>query len=217
MSSWYTTNAGKFNALSLRERMLLGLVLLVAIPIGWGYLYAQPTMQRLELLQQENQRISRETDSTLAAIGEIRQRIATGAHTTRRQELVQLRHKLEEVEEHLRLKTVELINPEDMFLLMSRMIYKESKLTLLHLKRREVKPAIKPVEGEQGDAGIFRHVLEIKFSGKYADILKYMQSLEALDWQLIWDEVEILSQEHPQLTVGLVISTLSTRKEWLGV
>ncbi len=217
MTSWYKANAEKFNALSLRERMLLGLVLLVVISLGWWHFYAQPTMQRLALQQQENQRISSEVDRTLAAISGIRQRIATGVHNEKQQKLAQLRNKLDEVEEHLRLRTVELIDPKDMFEFMSQMVYKESKLTLLHLKRREVKPAIALVEGEQGDAGIYRHVLEVKFSGKFADILKYMQSLETLDWKLIWDEVEILSQEYPQITVELVISTLSTRKEWLGV
>ncbi len=217
MSSWYKTNADKFNALSLRERTLLGLILLVAISLGWWHFYAQPTMQSLVLLQQENQSISSEVESTLASISEIRKQIATGVHTDKQQKLTRLRRKLEGVEEHLRLKTVELIDPEDMFQLMNRMIYKDSKLTLLHLKRREVKPAIAPVEGQQDNVGIYRHVLEIKFSGKFVDILKYMQSLEALDWKLIWDEIEILGQDYPQITVGLVISTLSMRKEWVGV
>jgi len=44
-----------------------------------------------------------------------------------------------------------------------------------------------------------------------------MQSLEKLDWKLIWDEIEIVSGEYPQITVKLVISTLSTREEWVGV
>ncbi|MCP4490783.1 MAG: hypothetical protein GY820_26240 [Gammaproteobacteria bacterium] len=217
MNSWLKANAGKFNTLSSRERMLLGLVLLVVISFGWWYFYAQPTMQRLALQQQENKRIANEVESTLAAISEIRQRIAAGVYREKQQKLTQLRRKLEEVEERLRLKTVELIDPEDMFQLMRRLIYKESKLTLENLRRREVKPALTPVDGEQDDARIYRHVLEAKFSGKFVDILKYMQSLEALDWKLIWDEIEIVSEEYPQITVKLIISTLSTRKEWVGV
>ncbi|MCP4187535.1 MAG: hypothetical protein GY763_08030 [Gammaproteobacteria bacterium] len=217
MNSWFQTNASKFNALSLRERTLLAVVLLVTILFGWWHFYAEPTMQQIALQQRENDRISTEVESTLAAISGIRHRIAAGVHTEKQQKLAQLRRKLEEVEERLRLKTVELIDPEDMFQLMHRLIYKESKLTLQNLRRREVKPALTPVDGEQDDAGIYRHVLEAKFSGKFVDILKYMQSLEALDWKLIWDEIEIVSEEYPQITVKLVISTLSTRKEWVGV
>jgi MSHA biogenesis protein MshJ len=60
-------------------------------------------------------------------------------------------------------------------------------------------------------------VLEIELAGKYLDILRYMQTLESLDWKLLWDEIEIQSDEHPQITLTLVLSTLSTRKEWIGI
>ena len=217
MNNWLKTNADKFNALSLRERALLSLVIMVVILLGWWHFYAEPTRQKAELQHQENNRIAAEVDATLAAIREIRNRIAAGVHQEKEQKLVQLRQELQAVEEHLRLKTVELIDPEDMFQLMSRLIYNESKLTLQSLKRREVKPAITLGEDQQDDAGIYRHVLEVKFSGKFVDILSYMQSLEAADWKLIWDEIELVSNDYPGITVKLVISTLSTRKEWVGV
>jgi hypothetical protein len=38
-----------------------------------------------------------------------------------------------------------------------------------------------------------------------------------LDWKLLWDEIEIHSDEHPKVTVEVAISTLSTRKEWVGI
>jgi hypothetical protein len=44
-----------------------------------------------------------------------------------------------------------------------------------------------------------------------------MQSLEDLDWKLLWDEIEIVSEDYPTTTVKVVISTLSTRKEWVGI
>ena len=210
-------NAAKFNALSLRERIVVALVLLVLISFAWWYLYAQPAMMRAELLTAENQRIASDVNTTEATITGIRARIASGVHGEKQQKLVQLKQQLDKVEESLRLKTVELVDPEDMFELLSSLVYKKSKLKLMSLKRREVKPAIAQEEGQKGDAGIYRHVLEVKFSGKYADILSYMQSLEKLDWKLIWDEIEIISGEYPNITVKLVISTLSTRKEWVGV
>ncbi len=217
MNSWFKTNADKFNALSLRERALISLVIIVAILLGWWHFYAEPTQNKAELQHQENNRITTEVDTALAAINEIRSRIDAGVHKGKEKKLVQLRQELEATEERLRLKTVELIDPEDMFQLMRRLIYNESKLSLQSLKRREVKPAIELAEDQQDDAGIYRHVLEIKFSGKFGDILNYMQSLEAADWKLIWDEIELVSNDYPKVTVKLVISTLSTRKEWVGV
>ncbi len=151
------------------------------------------------------------------AISDIRNKIAGGVNQDKTQKLAQLERALEAVEERLRLKTIELIDPDKMFQLMARLVYKESRLKLLSLKRREVKPAIALSKEQQDQAAIYRHVLEVKFSGKFQDILKYMQTLENLDWKLIWDEIEIITDEYPLITVKVVISTLSTREEWVGV
>lgn len=219
MSKSVKTYANRYDALSLRERALVSLVILTVIGFSWWNFYAEPTRHKIQLQNEENQRISKEVDTTLAAIKAIRNRIAAGVNSEKEQRLEKLKRELELVEKRLRLKTVELVDPEEMFKLMSNLIYRESNLKLQSLKRRKVKPAITPTsEQEQNDdAGIYRHELEVKFSGKFTDILGYMQSMEALDWKLIWDEIEVVSTDYPVITVKLVISTLSTRKEWVGV
>ena len=217
MSELTNSYAQKYNALSLRERALIGVVVLAGIGFSGWIFYAEPTLQKIQFQNDENRKISKEVSVTLATIRGIRKRISEGVNTEKEQRLAQLKQELKLVEDRLRLKTIELIDPEDMFQLMSRLIYRESNLKLLTLKRRKVKPAITVSEEQKGDVGIYRHELEVKFSGKFADILKYMQSMEALDWKLIWDEIEIVSSDYPVITVKLVISTLSTRKEWVGV
>jgi hypothetical protein len=88
----------------------------------------------------------------------------------------------------------------------------------MSLKRREVRPAIPREEGEgTEEPSIYRHVLEIVLAGKYADMLGYMQTLEQLGWKLLWDEIKIVGEEYPTITLTLVLSTLSTRKEWIGI
>lgn len=217
MNSSFKPYAAKFDALSLRERFLFGVTTIVVISLAWWHFYAEPVRIETKILVEENNRINAEVNRTRTAIKDIRETIAAGVNKDKEIKLVQLRKALEAVEERLRLKTIELIDPEKMFSLMTQLIYKESRLKLQSLKRREVKPAITLPEGQQDDAGIYRHVLEVKFSGKFSDILKYMKSMEALDWKLIWDEIEIVSEEYPLIIVKVVISTLSTRKEWVGV
>ena len=216
--------AKRFNAQSLRERCLIAVTALVSVSLVWWSYYAEPTMIRIAAKQDENRIIGNEVDSTRAIIRDIRQRIAAGVDSDKTNQLVKLEQELQTVEERLRLKTVELIDPESMFDLMSELVYRDSKLKLLSLKRREVRTAIPAAAGTAEDGanggeepGIFRHVLEIEFAGTYLDILSYMQSLEALDWKLLWDEIEIDAQKYPAIRVRLVMSTLSTRKEWVGI
>ena len=214
----------RFNAQTIRERSLIAVTLLVGSCFLWWNYHAEPKMAKIETKQEENKRIDREVKSTREIVREIRERIAAGVHQEKESQLAQLQQELESVEQSLRLKTVELIDPEQMFALMNELVYRDSKLKLLSLKRREVKPAIPPEEGEtedgeaaSDDPGIYRHVLEIEFAGTYLDILQYVQVLEELDWKLLWDEIEIVSEEYPRMTVKVVMSTLSTRKEWVGI
>jgi len=208
----------RFDAQSLRERGLIAFSLIVVIGFTWWNYYAAPLMKQTELLQTENRKLGDEVKRTGAIVGDIRQRIAAGVHQEKELQLARLAKELDEVEDQLRVKTVELIDPEKMFALMNQLIYRDSRLQLLSLKRREVKPAIPSLnEDETEEPGIYRHVLEIELAGKYLDILKYMQTLESLDWKLLWDEIVIHSDEHPKVTVKVAISTLSTRKEWVGI
>lgn len=211
------TVAQNFNVLTLRERCLFVITVIVSISVVWWYFYVEPIQTKTQFLIEENNRISRDVQITRNAISDIRNKIAAGVNQDKTQRLAQLELALEAVEDRLRLKTIELIDPDKMFQLMTRLVYRESRLKLLSLKRREVKPAIAPSQEKQEEATIYRHVLEVKFSGKFQDILKYMQTLENLDWKLIWDEIEIITDEYPLITVKVVISTLSTRKEWVGV
>jgi MSHA biogenesis protein MshJ len=211
------TAAQKYNALTLRERSLFVFTIVVSICVVWWYFYAEPMKIRTKALVEETGKVSMDVQITRNAIDDIRGKIADGVNQDKAQKLVQLGLALEAVEERLRLKTIELIDPDKMFQLMTQLVYKESRLKLLSLKRREVKPAIALSEGRQDEMAIYRHLLEVKFSGKFLDILKYMQTLENLDWKLIWEEIEIVRGEYPLITVKIVISTLSTRKEWVGV
>ena len=210
--------ATRFNAQSTRERLLVALTLLVLLAFGWWNYYAEPTMQAIEARQQENLRIGRQVEETRAVVRDLRQRIATGVYREKEKQLARLGEELAAMESQLRDETVELIEPEKMLQLMTQLIYRESRLKLLSLKRRDVRPAIRRVEGEEaGQPSIYRHVMEMELAGKYVDILKYMQTLEGLDWKLLWDEIEIVSEDHPQIRLTLVMSTLSTRKEWIGI
>ena len=209
--------AQNFNALTLRERLLTAVTIVVSISVVWWFFYVEPSQLKTNILLEENNRINNENKLSRNTINDIRNKIAGGLNKDKSRKLAQLELALKSVEERLRLKTIELIDPDQMFQLMTSLVYRESGLKLLSLKRLKVKPAIEPSEDQRDVAGIYRHVLEVKFSGKFLDILKYMQTLENLDWKLIWDEIEIATNEFPQISVKIVISTLSTRKEWVGV
>jgi MSHA biogenesis protein MshJ len=217
VSEFYKSNAEKFNALSIRERILIGLTILGLMTLSWWHFFAAPMMLQIESIEVGNQQITKGIDSAQLSVDQIKARLDAGVHTESKAKLALLRQELMGTEAQLKLKAIELIDPEEMFQLMTQLLYKESRLKLLSLKRRGVKPALESLDGQENTSGIYRHVLEAKFSGQYEDIFNYMASLESLKWKLIWEEIEISNDEYPVVNVTIVISTLSMRKEWVGV
>ena len=213
----FKTKVDLFNALSIRERILFGITLLAILAFPWWHFFAAPAIAQIEKMEAYNKRIDYSNSSSKLSVDQIKARLEAGVHNEKKEQLARLKQELMTVEEQLQLQASELVDPEEMFKLMTRLIYKESMLKLLSLKRRAVKPAIESTDGLDNGDGIYRHVLEVKFSGKYEDILAYLTSLESLDWKLIWEEIKISSDEYPIFNVKVVISTLSTRKEWVGV
>ncbi|MFT5220256.1 MAG: MSHA biogenesis protein MshJ [Gammaproteobacteria bacterium] len=208
-----------FNGKTIRERGLVLLVLIGLTGFAWGNYFAEPRLLELDAKQSEILSNSNKVDASRLAIAAIHLRINSGVHRGKERQLEKLKLELNSVEQELQVKAKEMIDPERMFRLMTQLIYKESQLTLKSLKRLEVKPAIPLAEGQskENQVGIFRHVLEIELDGKYADIVAYMQALENLEWKLFWDQVEVVSNDYPLTRLKLVISTLSTRKEWVGI
>ncbi len=208
----------RFNAQTVRERALAAITLLSLLGFAWWNYYAEPIRQNIAARNTANQQVAAQVAETRALVADLRKRIAAGVYKEKEQQLIRLGKELAEVENRLREETVELIDPEKMLQLMTELLYRESKLKLLSLKRREVRPAILREEDDTTEEpGIYRHVIEIELAGKYLDMLRYMQTLEQLDWKLLWDEFEILGEEYPTITLKLVMSTLSTRKQWIEI
>lgn len=217
MKQTWRRYADRFDALSTRERALIALTVTVALGFTWWGLYAEPQMARLAQQTADNQRLTAEVTRLRATVADIRARIAGGVNRQKQDELALLQQELAAVEERLKVETVELIDPEKMFRLMQQLVSGESRLKLIGLKRREVKPALPVAAGDEAEPAIYRHVLELEFAGRYLDILDYVQSLETLDWKLLWDEIDIASGKYPAVQLRLAISTLSTDKAWVGI
>jgi len=207
----------KVDALSQRERLLITVTIIIVVLLVWHQFFQADINQEIKRLSSENEKLDFKINNNQIVLASIKKKLEFDINAQKKQQLQKLKAELEDVKDKLRLKTIELIDPEEMFHLMADLIYKESRLKLLSLKRREVRQAIQFEESKDEDFGIYRHVLEIRFSGKYHDILAYIKKIEDLDWQLIWDEVELAGNDYPSIDVKIVFSTLSTRKEWVGV
>lgn len=209
--------AERFNGISTRERFLIMMTVLIAISFVWWYWFAGPLKSKTSALQQRNQGLSSELLVLQTSINGIQQRIKEGVHKREQQRLKVLDGELKRVNDLLKQKTLELIEPEEMFELMQTLVFAESNLKLTSLKRKLVKPAFTSDQLQADQPEIYRHVMEVSFEGGYEDVLNYITGLEKIEWKLIWDKITLSSGEYPVIKVAIEISTLSDSQHWVGL
>ena len=59
--------------------------------------------------------------------------------------------------------------------------------------------------------------MELTVSGSFAQLLRYLEQLEALPTQLYWSELELNAASYPSHTMKIVVYTLSLDPAWLNV
>ncbi len=62
---------------------------------------------------------------------------------------------------------------------------------------------------------LFKHGVEIRIAGTYADLLSYLDELESAPQRLIWGRMDLTVSEYPRSVLTLTVYTLSLEKSWL--
>jgi MSHA biogenesis protein MshJ len=226
----------RYDALSLRERVLVALTLVVLQLFLWWMLFYEPVAPEVARLQQANERLETEVASLRSARDGIRKRLDEGVHRRQQERVQALERELALLKQELAEGTDDLVAPRQMFTLMRQMIDAAPGLRLLELRRSAVEPLFRTDDAEAAESGgkdagpggeeeetaeqrpgLYRHVMELRLEGRYGDILDWLQQLEALPWQLMWNRVELKSGDYPRIEVALTLSTVSASRAWVGL
>jgi MSHA biogenesis protein MshJ len=207
----------KFNSMSLRERALIVVTIVTVMVFLWWHFYAASALADINRMQQDNSGINQEINNLQLAAKTIERQVNSGVNSAKKQQLVSLRNELKKADVMLQQKTLELIDPNEMFDLMQQLIFAESGLKLTALKRKQVTPAFPQAEEAGKQPEIYRHVMQMSFEGSFQEVLNYIIRLENLDWKLIWDRIVLKTGDYPVINADIEISTLSDSQHWVGL
>ncbi|MEZ5561274.1 MAG: hypothetical protein R3E86_22380 [Pseudomonadales bacterium] len=211
----------RYQALSLRERILITLAVLSVTWMAW-----EATVGGF--LASASARIERDTDAVYArlqAAVEEQSRLQRAKNSDPNVRLNEERDRLEQELRSLNSSIGEVLDrfvePERMPALLQDVIRHHEGLKL---KRMETLPVEAVVYGDphkrkegQPPAQIYRHPLRIEFEGDYFAVLAYLAELEQGPWELGWRRLNYVVGEYPLAEVTIEIETLSREKNWIGV
>jgi len=209
--------SARIDLISLRERVfvfaaaVVGVLALVqTLLIDAGNMRKQTAQARLQSADAMLEQIGQQRQSLAGQAGRDPDRAARDALAAQEARLAELNGQLERLERSL-------IPPERMNQVLKNVVQGTGGIRVVGFKTISPQPVALPDAAEGTPPGYYRHGFEITLSGRYSDLVAYLERLEALPWRLSWSEATLDAAARPLLTLTLTVHTLSLEEAWLRV
>lgn len=203
----------KVDALSIRERLLVGVTSLALIGAVWFVLFFEPLVQegarKADELRSIEARVAAANQSLEQQVMEL-----AGGNAEQRARIEQIETQVATINEALGDYAAELIDPSEMTQVLEGVLRNQKALTLVRIRNL---PSEMLSASEAEDAvRFYRHGIEIEVEGSYNAFVDYLVDVEALPWRLYWQILELDVVEWPMNRIRIEVSTLSLNEEWIG-
>lgn len=218
----------KIDARVMRERTLIFLTVLAFVFMLWNFVvqssidkHTQETRAQLDLLA--TQRTTMQTQIAAAT-----QSLLNDPDKQKKAQITQLQTDISGLENQLQSVSQNLIKADQLPQALQEVLEKTSQLTLLEVKTLPAKElqlvaataennAQPASSSEETKAGVFQHVVELRVSGSYSQVVQLLVALERLPWRFYWQDLNYSVDHYPTAEVILRVYTLSSEEGLFGV
>lgn len=231
-----TLNAwmSKYDALSQRERGLVAAALLAGIVMIGNAVFIDLPLASAQSIEKKLQTEKIELNMLQGKMLTL-QRDMRDPDADRRRHLDDLSKQLSEVRGSLAEYERLLVSPSEISALLEKLLSRHAALRLVSLNTLTPLALAQEESVDRGSSGvaggglhnkaelkqpgkdsaqIWKHGVEIRLKGSYADLQAYVTELEKSQQRLLWGEVQ-LKADYPQSEISLKIFTYSLDRVWL--
>jgi MSHA biogenesis protein MshJ len=220
----------RYAGLSRREKLLLAgaLIIVPALLVETLVLDAQRTRNRA--LERSVVQESASASALQAEVLALQQQVQRDPDAAAKAEIAALKLEQRGLESELQQLGTTLVPPEQMNALLERLLARHAGLRLISLKT--LKPqsvlgdpdapaggAAKPANGSQPEPrfDLYRHGVEIRLEGSFAELEAYLVQLEQSPQRLLWGQLQYEVIAYPKAEMSLMVYTLSADRSWLAL
>ncbi len=223
----------KIDGLQIRERLLIGLCLLVLVIVFLQALFIDPLLAKQTLFKKEKSRLTLQISQQSNEQQLLTAELTAGVNRNKEKRHKQLQRELDDLNQHIEKTVLGLIPPRLMPEVLERVLVQNKGLKLLGVENKPVVSIIQErVDAATSEAGshaevsekavldrqgLYRHSFILRLQGNYMDAIGYFESLGKLPWQFYWDDLKYEVDEYPSAIITLEVHTISMSEELLGV
>jgi MSHA biogenesis protein MshJ len=204
----------RYDSLTSREKVIVVTALIAALWAFWDGVLHEPFVRKQRELNQQLIGVNTELAGQQQLATELKNSSKGDPNADNQNKLTELKAQYTRLQEQVMLGSKKFVPPQLMAKALSDMLKQNHQLTLVKL---ESMPPTTLLEAQQQQKPIYKHGLEITFTGTYFDAINYLQSLEALPWAIVWDNLDYRVTSFPMAEITIRVVTLSFEKDWLGV
>jgi len=211
----------------VRERALILLAALALIFMLWNFLVQAAFDKKMLSLRGQLTSLAAERQTSQSQILAATQLLLNDPNKPKLEQITQLKQDISALEQQLGLASKNLIKVEQLPEALQDVLRNTQQLTLLEVKTlpaqelRFISPGSSTSAPADANAehqvGIYQHLVELRVSGSYGQLLQFLTALEHLPWRFYWQSLDYRVVAYPNAEVILRVYTLSTEEGLFGV
>ncbi len=232
MLAYWKQLSDKVEKMNRRERILVLLCVIFGLAFLMKLWLLDGILEQRQQVVQQLEQEGLQRDSLALQLQQAKEHTVVDPNQKNRERLQRVRGHQQRIAAQLRALQADLVSPAHMPKLLADILSRNDKLELQSLKTlvpEEIESA--QIDGQTNDGAqttssektvaqkitVYQHGFELTVSGGYLDMLQYLQTLEQLPWNMMWDKLSLTSDEYPQTTMVVTIHTLSLDKAWMSL
>jgi len=218
----------KIDARVIRERGLIFLTALAFVFMLWNFVVQSSIDKKTQETRAQLDQLATQRTTMQTQIAAATQSLLNDPDKQKKAQITQLQADISGLEKQLQSVSQNLIKADQLPQALQEVLEKTSQLTLLEVKTlpaRELQFVAvnatnnsqpEPVS-EDASPGVFQHVVELRVSGSYSQVVQLLVALERLPWRFYWQDLNYSVDQYPNAEVILRVYTLSSEEGLFGV
>ena len=224
MNATWRKLSDRYAALSRREQLMVAAATLAAVGFLLFTLWVKPATGSAVALHTQIDGQQTELVTLRTQIGSLKAQLGD-PDAANRKALAELQARLAAVDHEIGNLNDKLVPPQQMGKVLQTVLARHHGLALASLRSLAPEPLLM-LPGEKGAAekativareNIYRHGLEIRLVGSYAELLAYATELERAPQRLFFGGMTLVAKNYPRSELTLTVYTLSRERDWLAV
>jgi MSHA biogenesis protein MshJ len=207
----------KANALSVRERLIVAVATGVLLLGVFDQLLLRPWLNERAELNAQREQLGVAAEQANRNIATLEQQLANDPNRLLREKIAELNQRHTAADADIGKITAGMIAPELMPQLLGELLSERSGLSVQSIKTMPAEQVLSADKNDASAPAIYRHDMELRLEGGFAQAQNYLRSIEQLPSRVIWDELTFEVEKYPKGQLRLAVHTLSTREEFIRV